>query len=240
MNSKSSGGTMRRSRTLALIAVGAGALTLSACGNGADVIVSDAGVPSGGEPTAQAEPTIPTDGEQPAEPADSQPADGQPADEDSGDNTAPSDPDGKPGEVVAEIREELDDAPISGDEALDALDEPLDEEPTRAEIREARNDRADTGVSAEGPRNEAGEPLELDEAASLACADVERALTAFDEGSADSAVADADSAAGRAGDSAVADIAEWSEALGAWTGADNDPAVLLGFLSTCTDGGYEL
>ena len=71
-------------------------------------------------------------------------------------------------------------------------------------------------------------------------AQTRRALTALDEGDTATAVADAASAAGRADDSGIASISEWSEALNDWTGAEGDPAVLLGFLSVCTEGGYEL
>ena len=219
---------MRRFRTLALLAVGAGALALSACGSGPEVIVSDAGAPTDGEAAGRA--GKPRRGRAATTKQARSPL-----------TREPTDPDGKPGEVVAEIREELDDEPVSGDEALDGLDEPLDEEPSNAEIRDARQDREDAETAVlDGPRNESGEFVELDEAASLACADTERALTALDEGDAAAAVADATSAAGRADESGIAAISEWSEALGDWTGADGDPAVLLGFLSVCTDGGYEL
>ena len=196
-------------------------LLLSACGSGDEVIVSDAG---GAAPGNAPGPSAPAEPSGAAEPI---------ADEDQPDL-------GEPDEVMAEIEEELDDEAVSGDEALDAL-EPLDEEPSNAEIRDARDNREDPGLAVvDGPRNEAGEVVELDEAASLACADVERALTAVDEGAADTAAADVASAADRAATSGIADIAAWSEPLGEWNSADGDPAVLLGFLSSCTEGGYEL
>ena len=204
--------------------LGVGVLALSACGSGPEVIVSDAGAPGAGQAPSEVE--APTDGE-PAAEAET-PSDGDQPDL------------GDPDEVMAEIRDDLDGEQVSGEEALDAL-EPLDEEPSNAEIRDARNDRQDPGLAVvDGPRNEAGEVIELDEQAALACADVERALTAVDEGDAATAAADVASASDRADASGIADIAAWSQPLSEWAGVDGDQAVLLGFLSTCTEGGYEL
>ncbi len=199
---------------LPVAALSAALLALSACGAGSETIVSDAGSTAPGGTPGLSEPASPA--------ADEQPDLGQ------------------PDEVMAEIEEELDDEAVSGDESLDAL-EPLDEEPSDAEIQDAREDREDAGLAVvDGPWNEAGELVELDESASLACADVERALTAVDEGAAATAAADVASAADRAAGSGIADIAAWSETLEDWDGADGDAAVLLGFLSSCTEGGYEL
>ncbi len=202
--------------------MGAAFLVLSACGNGPDVIVSDAGGPATGGAPNEVEPA---EGQGPAEQTD---------DDHQGDDQ------GEVEAAIEEIRDDLDGENVSGEDALDVL-EPLDEEPTAAELREARNDREDAELAVvDGPRNEAGEMVELDEAAALACADVERALTSIDEGETATATADVASAATRAGGSAVADIATWSQALGEWNGADDDSAALLGFLATCTEGGYEL
>lgn len=148
---------------------------------------------------------------------------------------------GRPDEVVEQIKDALDGQPVSGAEVLDAI-EPLDEKPTASEIQQVRGSRDGTGDPTDNaPRNEAGELAQLDESAALACADVERALTAIDEGSVETAVEEIESAATRAGESSIEDIAAWSEVLsGSWTGGGDDPAVLLGFLSSCTKGGYEL
>ena len=148
---------------------------------------------------------------------------------------------GQPDEVIAEIESALDGQPVSGAEVLDTID-PLDGKPTSSEIEAVRARREGALDPADdGPRNEAGELAQLDEPAALACADVERALTAIDEGSTETAVEEIESAATRAGESSIEGISVWSETLsGSWTADGGDPAVLLGFLSICTKGGYEL
>jgi hypothetical protein len=147
----------------------------------------------------------------------------------------------QPDEVIAEIESALDGQPVSGADVLDTID-PLDGKPTSSEIDAVRARRE--GIldpAADGPRNESGELAQLDEPAALACADVERALTAVDEGSTGIAVEEIESAATRAAESSIEDISVWSETLsGSWTGDGGDPVVLLGFLSICTKGGYEL
>ncbi len=121
------------------------------------------------------------------------------------------------------------DAVASDDELLTQF-EPLDGVPSPGERIGLRDGRS---------RNEAGELRQLDESASLACGDVEVAVTAFDEGDVDMAKQRMSRAAERAAASAVAGMAPWADSLS--DGADSaDPAVLVAFLSACTEGGYEL
>ncbi len=108
--------------------------------------------------------------------------------------------------------------------------EPLDGVPSPGERIGLRDGRS---------RNEAGELRQLDESASLACGDVEVAVTAYDDGNVDKAKNRMTRAAERAAASAVDGMNPWADSLteGAKTG---DPAVLVAFLSACTEGGYEL
>ena len=90
--------------------------------------------------------------------------------------------------------------------------------------------------------NEAGELYVLDDPANLACAHAELALTALDEGAGDELGDNISSASTQAAASSVESIAAWSEPIdGAMGEGDEvDVAVLIGFLSSCTNGGYEL
>jgi hypothetical protein len=164
------------------------------------------------------------------------------AGEDSSGPVDGSQPDlGQPDEVIAEIESSLDGQSVSGTDVLDLID-PLDGKPTSSEVEAVRARREGTlDPATDGPRNESGELAQLDEPAALACADIERALTSIDEGSTATAIEEVESAATRAAESSIEDISAWSETLsGSWTGNGDDPTVLLGFLSTCTKGGYEL
>ena len=120
-------------------------------------------------------------------------------------------------------------------ELLDVI-EPLDAGPQPDEVIDVRN----------GARiNEAGERNQLDQAAGLACANVEIALTALDDGEITGAADHLDSAARRAEESAVTAFADWidvldDQAASAGSGAVPDIATLFAFLTTCTHGGYEL
>ncbi len=151
---------------------------------------------------------------------------------------------GRPDEVLPEVRRQLDGLDGAGDrgrgEVLEAV-EPLDQAPAAGQAVGIRDGRT---------RNEAGELNRLDEAAAMACGDVERALTALDDGDERAAADLVASAADRAARSTVDDIDAWSTTLAATvdtdTGIDTDTdtggslAVLVGFLSACTQGGYEL
>lgn len=115
--------------------------------------------------------------------------------------------------------------------------------------------------------NEAGEAILLDDAAALSCANVEIALTALDEGRSADAAGHLRTAASMAADTAVSVMRPWSSILeqaavdvatghpplstqsnsptsngAASNGAVSNGAVsaLLAFVSTCTQGGYEL
>ncbi|MCP3993142.1 MAG: hypothetical protein GY724_29035 [Actinomycetia bacterium] len=171
----------------------------------------------------------------PAHQADAEQQEQQSADDDSEPGL------GRPDEIVTRMHDALESQPVAGAEVLDVVG-PLDEVSTPEEIQDSRDERDGVGdPAADGPRNEVGGLNQLDETASLACADVERALTSIDEGAVETAVERVASAAARASESGVAGIAAWSDTLdGASSSPGDDIAVLLGFLSSCTEGGYEL
>lgn len=95
--------------------------------------------------------------------------------------------------------------------------------------------------------NEAGEAILLDEAAALACANVEIALTALDENRSAEAADGVRAASVATAETAVPAIKTWTSILeqAAAEVATGDTAngaepALLAFLATCTEGGYEL
>lgn len=139
----------------------------------------------------------------------------------------------EPEAVIEEVAEQLaaseDDDLSDGGEVLDAI-EPIDQASTEPPVDDGR------------PRNEVGELVTLDEEASLACAQVEIALGHIDDGLPSAATERIVSAAERAAASGVADIQAWAEPLRAVVadGPAEDLAPLIGFLSVCTEGGYEL
>lgn len=143
-------------------------------------------------------------------------------------------------EVVAEVEAAMTEEPEAVDETLDSLEAPLDDEATAVDVSDARDER-ELGESNTAPRNESGEPNQLDEAAALACAEVERALTALDENDLAASAASIAAASDWAAQSGSADVADWSTALAsASTALDDDISTVVGFLSVCTEGGYEL
>jgi hypothetical protein len=90
-------------------------------------------------------------------------------------------------------------------------------------------------------RNELGELVSLDEEASLACGQVEIAIDAVDAGDIGAASERLLVASGHAGRSAIADIRDWAAPLEDSAAASIDePAWLIGFLTVCAEGGYEL
>ena len=91
-------------------------------------------------------------------------------------------------------------------------------------------------------RNGAGELFQLDDEASLACAQIEIAIGQLDVGLPAVAAERILAGAERAESSGIADIRSWSGPLRAVIdgGSIDDPAPLVGFLSVCTEGGYEL
>ena len=133
-----------------------------------------------------------------------------------------------PEEVIAEVEAELPEE-VTSDEVLDTI-EPIDSDIELTTDRDGRT------------TNEAGELVGLDEPASLACANIEIALTALDEGDDATAAAQVSSASERAGSSEMASVQAWSGPLAAaiTDGAVTEFAPLIGFISVCAEGGYEL
>ncbi len=136
--------------------------------------------------------------------------------------------DDEPEAVIEEVADQLDDLD-EGTEVLDAVD-PVDQAADETPVDDGR------------PRNEVGELLTLDDEASLACAQIEIGIGHIDEGLPAAATERIVSGAERAEASAVADIRAWAEPLRAVVadGPAQDLAPLVGFLSVCTEGGYEL
>jgi hypothetical protein len=131
-----------------------------------------------------------------------------------------------PAEVIEDAAEELAGAE-DGDELLDTL-EPVD-------------DAADAPSESDGrTRNGSGELVELDAEASLACANIEIAIGQLDGGFAAQAGEHVRSGAAQADASGIADIRSWAQPLLVAADTIDDPAPLVGFLSVCTKGGYEL
>lgn len=161
-------------------------------------------------------------------------------DGDEGDTPEPEPLDaGSPAAAIEAIETELEESTGVAVGATPILDtvQPLDDAPAGAVfgIREGRH------------INEAGEAIRLDEAAALACANVEIALTALDEGRPLEAADHLRAASVTAADTSVSALRPWSSVLEE-TAADvvgsdmstDTVSALLAFLSTCTQGGYEL
>ncbi len=153
-----------------------------------------------------------------------------------------------PDELLAdlepELAEEIAAAAASPDVAILDVAGIVDDGPTREEI-EAFGDG--------NTRNSSGELVILDELASLACANVEIALSNIDAGDIGGAVDHLATASERTAGSELEGIRAWSQALAdsvsgeASNGADAalgaasiDATVLIGFLSVCIDGGHVL
>lgn len=131
-----------------------------------------------------------------------------------------------PAEVIEEAADEIADADDGG-ELLDTL-EPVD-------------DAADAPSEPDGrTRNGSGELVELDAEASLACANIEIAIGQLDGGFSAQAGEHVRSGAAQAEASGIADIRSWAQPLLVAADTIDDPAPLVGFLSVCTKGGYEL
>ena len=133
-------------------------------------------------------------------------------------------------EVVPEVAEQLSEISVDdGEEVLDAV-EVVDAKAPVATQRDGRT------------RNSSGELAVLDSAASLACGQTEVALTLLDEGNAADAAQQISSAAEQAGTSGIESIRSWESPLAALAadGSVGDLAPLIGFISVCAEGGYEL
>lgn len=133
-----------------------------------------------------------------------------------------------PEQVVARVAAELDDRGGSGAGGLlDAV----------AAIDTGSPVGSDDGRT----RNELGELVSLDEEASLACGQVEIAVDAVDAGEIGAASERLLAASGHAGRSAIADIRDWAAPLeDSAVASIDEPAWLIGFLTVCAEGGYEL
>jgi hypothetical protein len=132
-----------------------------------------------------------------------------------------------PDAVMADLGDRIDAAAPSG-ELLDAVG-PID-------------DQADVPTDPDGrARNEVGELVRLDGAASLACGRVEIAIGLIDDGQTADAAELVRSGAGQADASAISDVRSWADPLrSAVDRSLEDPTALVGFLTVCIEGGYEL
>ncbi len=117
---------------------------------------------------------------------------------------------------------------VAGEEILDAVD-PVDEAPTPAEAPRKRDGKA---------RNDIGELVTIDEAASVACGNAEIAITELDEGNLTKAADHKSKAATFATDSATIGMNDWATSLSGSEPAD--ATTLVAFLKACSAGGYEL
>lgn len=133
-----------------------------------------------------------------------------------------------PEEVIKEVAAELPQG-VEAENVLDAI-KPIDTDIDLTTDREGRT------------TNGQGELVGLDESASLACANIEIALTELDEGNGVAAAGQVTTAAERAGSSEMPSVQAWSEPLAAAVidGAVTEFAPLVGFISVCAEGGYEL
>ncbi len=135
-----------------------------------------------------------------------------------------------PAAVIDKVADEIaaSDGGEAGDELLDAVD-PVDGAEQPPSEPDGRS------------RNGYGELLRLDDEASLACANVEIAIGQLDEGRSALAGDHVRSGAEQAEASGIADIRSWAAPLRAAAAVEaGDPAALIGFLTVCTEGGYEL
>lgn len=133
-----------------------------------------------------------------------------------------------PADVIPEIADQLNDGPTT-DELLDSID-----------IIDNATDVADDPDGRS--RNASGEPVTLDDEANLACAHAEIAVGLLDAGQLSVALERVATAAEHAEASGGSAVTRWAEPLRSVIvdGQIADLAPLVGFLSACTEGGYEL
>ncbi len=155
------------------------------------------------------------------EPVAAEPVATEPGGEQTEDGAAPDD-------VITDIAEQLADGSTEGD-ILDSVDV-LDQKTDVADERDGRS------------RNSSGEPVTLDDAANLACAHGEIAISQLDAGQTGIALERIATAGQYAEQSGQPSIQDWAAPLATVIvdGKVGDVAPLIGFLSVCTDGGYEL
>ncbi len=134
-------------------------------------------------------------------------------------------------DVLASVVDDL--AAVPGDTDVEVLDrvEPIDEGPSETGRLSERDGHR---------RNEVGELLVLDDEASLACSAVERALPAIDEGDRTTGAALVSQASAGLDRSPDGPMAGWSTILTDSFDTDAESAALVGFLTVCIEGGYEL
>lgn len=161
-------------------------------------------------------------------------------------------------EDAEEVLDASDPEPLEGGSpaaAIEAVEARLDDKPAtgRTPILD-QIDPVDDGLTGtifgvrDGRRiNEVGEANRLDEAAALACGNVEIALTALDDGRPDKATDHLQTASVMASDTTVSAMTAWSSVLDQAAtvvtvdgSAGDEVASLIAFLNICTHGGYEL
>ncbi len=133
-----------------------------------------------------------------------------------------------PDELIPEISEQLADGPTT-DELLDSVD--------------VLDGAGEVAVDPDGQsRNASGELARLDDEANLACAHSEIAVGQLDAGQVSIAMERIATAAHHADASGEPTVRAWVEPLESVIadGAIADLAPLVGFLSACTERGYEL
>jgi len=236
-------GTKKNGRSRAKFAAAAGAaalaLTLSACSSGPDNAATEptpntetSEIASGNEDSSTTT-TQPSATDQSTTSLIDIPLDDADAAVDLDALPEPEEPElSEPAEAVAEVTPEIEQ--LADDQApLDALNEVAKQTTTTAPPDNAKRD----GYT----RNDAGQLVVLDEPPSLACAEVEIGITALDEGNLDAANNHITSASSRAGTSENKSIASWQEPLATASKLeDGSVAVLVGFIATCAEGGYEI
>ncbi|MDH5519485.1 MAG: hypothetical protein OEZ14_03015 [Acidimicrobiia bacterium] len=144
---------------------------------------------------------------------------------------------GSPEAAIKAVEARLDDDPATGRTPILDQIEPVDDGLTGTifGVRDGRR------------INEVGEANRLDEAAALACGNVEIALTALDDGRPDKAADHLQTASAMASNTTVSAMTPWSPILDRAAtvvavdgSAGDEVAPLIAFLDTCTQGGYEL
>lgn len=141
--------------------------------------------------------------------------------------------------VIAEIADQLEQTSATGTDLL-ALVDPVDGRELDL-IDDTSDDSGATGTT--GRRyNEAGELIQLDQSAQLACGQVEIAIGLIERGQLVEADDRLGTAAEQADQSSVEAIRSWADPLSgvAADGATAELVPLIGFLSVCAEGGYEL
>jgi hypothetical protein len=120
--------------------------------------------------------------------------------------------------------------PVTHRRGVDVLSPGLDTAPVPSSLPSVRDGSR---------RNDIGEPVGLDDAGATACGNVEIALRSLD-GDRGAVAGHLTAAVAAARASTVAGVTAWADPLAAVDPRGEDVTVLVGFLSACTRGGYEL